>query len=426
MFRKTLRNLTLLNSVVFLLIFLLFSGTLYAYVSNQLFDKVDASMRQKAESFRLVNGRPAPMMNPRAFFDPRVFILLRDANGSIINLYPFTTEDFNEIANYLSQAEYDKMQTQKIEEHYYRILSIPYRGGETRLSRQELGDRHIQEVIAVSIVDSELSLLRNFLQIILTGLIIGMLAIVLAGYYLAKRALIPIISAWDKQQQFVADASHELRTPLAVIKSNAELLLRHPDRTIEDESFRITNVVRESMRMSKLVSTLLTLARADTNQLELHFTPVAINDVITSIAEQFKPLAELKGIELEVTLCDTVELTADKERLQQLIVILLDNAIKYTPAGGNIKLSCRKQVNSVNLLIEDTGAGIAPQDLPRIFDRFYRGDKARSREQGGSGLGLAIAKWIVEAHGGKIKAESEVGVGTQFQLTLPFNKPKNK
>lgn len=424
MFGKILRKLTLLNSAVFLLIFILFGGTLYGYVANQLFDKVDAAMWQKAESFRIVNGRPAPTMGPRAFFDPRVFIILRDANGGVINLYPFANEEFNEVSAFLSQSEHNKMQTQKIDEHYYRILSVPYRGGETRLMRPELGDHAIKEVIAVSIVDSELALLRNFVQVIVTGLVIGMLAIIIAGYYLAKRALVPIISAWDKQQQFVADASHELRTPLAVIKSNAELLLRHPDRTIEEESFRITNVVRESIRMSKLVSTLLTLARADANQLELNFSPIIINDIISGIVEQFKPLAELKGVSLEVSLCDHVELLADKERLQQLIVILLDNAIKYTPPNGSIKLSCRRQPHSVTLIVEDTGTGIAAEDLPRIFDRFYRGDKARSREQGGTGLGLSIAQWIVEKHGGKIKVDSEIGVGTQFQLNLPLNKPK--
>lgn len=429
MFNKTRRQLTLLNSVIFLLILVMFGGTLYAYVAVQLFDKVDDSLFKRAESFRLANGRPAPSMYPRAYFDPRVFVLLRDVDGSIVNLYPYPIEELDDVKRFLSQFEQNRLrnepiQTQKLDEHYYRILRMPYLGPDNRLVKSDFTEYRVREVIAVGIVDSEVSLLSSLLQIIVTGMVISMLAILSAGYYLARRALVPIMDAWDKQSQFVADASHELRTPLAVIKSNAELLLRHPERTIEDESFRITNVVRESMRMSKLVSTLLTLARADANQMEIHLGPVVLNDVICGIAEQFKPLIEMKGIHLAVDLADDIEITADKERLQQLIVILLDNAIKYTPETGTITLSCRRQANWATMSIEDTGAGITAADLPRIFDRFYRGDKVRSREQGGTGLGLSIAKWIVEKHGGKIKVDSEVGAGTKFQFSLPLAKPR--
>lgn len=429
MFNKTRRQLTLLNSVVFLLILVMFGGTLYAYVAIQLFDKVDDSMLKRAESFRLADGRPARSMYPRAYFDPRVFVLLRDVDGSIVNLYPSPIEELDDVKVFLSRVEQGSLrngpiQTQKVDDHYYRILRLPYLGADNRLIRSDFTENRIREVIAVSIVDSEVSLLSHLLQVIITGLVVSMLAVLSAGYYLARRALVPIKEGWDKQNQFVADASHELRTPLAVIKSNAELLLRHPERTIEMEGFRITNVVRESMRMSKLVSTLLTLARADANQTEINLGTVVVDEVICSIAEQFKPLIEMKGIHLAVNLADHIEITADKERLQQLIVILLDNAIKYTPEAGTITLSCQRQANWAVIVVADTGEGIAAADLPRIFDRFYRGDKVRSREQGGTGLGLSIAKWIVEKHGGRIKVDSEIGVGTKFQFSLPLNKPR--
>jgi signal transduction histidine kinase len=200
-------------------------------------------------------------------------------------------------------------------------------------------------------------------------------------------------------------------------------MLRHPENTIEQESARITNVLRESIRMNKLVSTLLTLARADANQLELQMRPVVINEVIETVVEQFRPLVELKGLELSVVIEPQIELIADRERLHQLLVILLDNALKYTAAPGSIVLTCSKLQNQVGLKVEDTGCGIVPEDLPRVFDRFFRGDKARHRETGGAGLGLSIAQWIVEKHGGKIRAESAPGVGTQFHITLPL---KNK
>ena len=174
--------------------------------------------------------------------------------------------------------------------------------------------------------------------------------------------------------------------------------------------------------MSKLVSTLFTLARADANQIELQAAPLMLNEIITQVAEQFEPLAEMKQITLQVEMKDEIELVADKERLQQLFLILLDNALKYTSPKGNIHLLCKKQSNMAFIKVADTGCGIDSKDLPKVFDRFFRGDKVRSRGAGGAGLGLAIAHWIVEKHGGKIWAESEVGIGTQVYITLPIEK----
>lgn len=270
--------------------------------------------------------------------------------------------------------------------------------------------------------DTEQGMLRRLMVIILMGQVVGMLVIIPAGYYLAQRALVPIRGAWEKQQQFVADASHELRTPLAVIQSNAELLLRHPEHTVEEETIRITNVVRETIRMSKLVSTLFTLARADANQLELQLSLVTLHEVISHVAEQFAPLAELKNITLEVKMMDEIEFIADRERLHQLFVILLDNGLKYTSFQGRIRVVCQKQFSTVLIQVIDTGCGIELADLPKVFHRFFRGDKVRSREAGGAGLGLAIAQWIVEKHGGKIWVASQVGVGTEFNITLPLGK----
>jgi signal transduction histidine kinase len=281
-----------------------------------------------------------------------------------------------------------------------------------------LGSRSIKEVVALSIVDSEEQMLNRLSVIIFVGLVIGMGVIIWAGFFLAKRALIPIRAAWDKQQQFVADASHELRTPLTVIKTNAELMLRHPESTIEQESQRIANVLRESTRMNRLVNSLLTLARADANQAELQMAPLDLHETIQGVVEQFGPLADLKDITLKLEADDNLEVMGDKERIHQLLVILMDNAIKYTPEQGAITLTCRKVASHIHLEVGDTGIGISPEDLPRVFDRFYRSDKVRSRKEGGTGLGLAIAKWIVEKHGGKIRVESKLGKGTRFIIAL--------
>lgn len=422
MFQKTLRRLTVLNSLVFLLIFIAFGVMLYGYVARQLFDDIDQSMEHKVQTFHVSNGRLGAGNIPPAFFDPRILILLRDVEGKIINFYPFPIEGIDEITTFLDKVQIERLATRRIEDHVYRILRLPYPYSDNLLVRANEGPSTIQEVIAISIVDSEVAILRRLAMIILTGQIVGMMVIIPAGYYLARRALVPIRAAWDKQQQFVADASHELRTPLAVIKSNAELLLRHPQHTVEEEVIRITNVVKETTRMSKMVSTLFTLARADANQIELQVAPLSLNEVIIHVAEQFQPLAEMKDITLQVALQGKIKLIADKERLHQLFVILLDNAIKYTLPRGHIHILCSKQSNMVLIKVTDTGCGIRTEDLPRVFDRFFRGDKVRSRDSGGAGLGLAIARWIVDKHGGKIWATSEIGVGTEFHVTLPLEK----
>ena len=422
MFKKTLHRLTLLNSIVFLFIFIAFGVMLYGYVARQLFDDIDDSMRYKVEAFHISTSRPGSGNIPVTFFDPRILILLRDINGNVINLHPFPIEGIDGIMTFLDKAQADKWQTKTIDDHRYRILSVPYQYDDNIVIRPDGSQHDIKEVIAITPVDSEMAILRRVMLIIITCQFVGMMLIIPAGYYLARRALVPIRAAWDKQLQFVADASHELRTPLTVVKSNAELLLRHPEHTVEEETIRITNVIRETIRMSKLVSTLFILARADANQVEIQTAPLLLNEIITHVAEQFQPLAEMKDITLQVDMQDEIELVADKERIHQLFVILLDNAIKYTAAQGSIKLVCRKQSSIAYIEVVDTGCGIGAEDLPRVFDRFFRGDKVRSRGVGGAGLGLAIAYWIVGKHGGKIWATSEVGIGTDFHINLPIQK----
>ncbi|MDF2633149.1 MAG: integral rane sensor signal transduction histidine kinase [Pelosinus sp.] len=425
MFQKTLRRLTLVNSMVFLIIFLVFGGILYGYVATQILKDIDESMERKVEVFHIPNSRPRLGGAPPIFFESRILILLRDIEGNIVDLYTYPIEGISpQLLNSLETGSRERWKTQKINDHMYRILIVPYPYADENVLVKGKNIK-VKDVIAISIVDSELAMLRRLMFIILTGQLIGITLIVLGSYYLARRALVPIQAAWDKQQQFVADASHELRTPLAVIKSNAELLLRRPEHTIELETIRITNVIRETIRMSKLVSTLFTLARADANQIEVEAVPVNLNEIIIAVAEQFEPLAQMQGISLQVECSDPIKLVADRERLHQLFVILLDNAIKYTSQSGRIQVICRKQSNMVLMQVRDTGCGILAADLPYIFDRFFRGDKVRSRKKGGAGLGLAIAQWIVEKHEGKIWVESEVGTGTQVYVTLPIENHKS-
>jgi two-component system sensor histidine kinase CiaH len=320
MFNRTLRRIAAMNAIVFMLIFVFFGTVIYGYVSFRLFDKVDEAMFLKANNFSLVNGRIVPISRNRALFDPRIFILIRDKQDRLINLFPREEVDVDDLAALLDHVPPGHLQTKNIENHSYRILDIPYMYDDNVLYT-ERGSIEVKGVIAVSIVDSEVASLRDLLIIIVSGLVTGMLIIVLAGYYLARRSMIPIQASWEKQQQFVADASHELRTPLAVLKSNAELILRHPNHTVEEESIRVTNIIREVRRMTKLVADLLTLARSDANQLEVKLEPTSVNEIVEIIAEQFIPLAEMEGLTLKVNMAEQLDMMADKERLHQLLEI---------------------------------------------------------------------------------------------------------
>ncbi|MBV9280841.1 MAG: sensor histidine kinase, partial [Chloroflexi bacterium] len=216
-----------------------------------------------------------------------------------------------------------------------------------------------------------------------------------------------------------ADASHELRTPLALIRANAEMVLRHGDRLPPADGELVAEIIRETDHLHRLVSDLLTLARADTGQVALSTRPVDFRALVSEVHEDLHYIAESRGISSHVALDGPVIVEGDETRLRQLLLILLDNALKYTDQGGHVDVALRRDDNRARLMVSDTGIGIPAEDLPRIFDRFFRVDRAREHESGGTGLGLAIAKWIVDAHHGTIKAESEVGKGMRFVVDLP-------
>ena len=222
------------------------------------------------------------------------------------------------------------------------------------------------------------------------------------------------------QQRFLADVSHELRTPLTSVRGNLDLMRRFGD--YDEESMVV--IQDEMERMSRLLGDLLLLARADTGGLPLRHEPVELDNVLFEVYRQISRIE--KPVTVELTAVDQAMIMGDEDRLKQLILNLVDNAIKYTQPGGMVRLSLAKDSGWAQLIVSDTGIGIPAEDLPHIFERFYRVDKARSRAQGGSGLGLAIAKWVVQAHGGAIKVDSTVGVGTTFTVTLPIYQPPNR
>lgn len=221
------------------------------------------------------------------------------------------------------------------------------------------------------------------------------------------------------RRQMVADVAHELRTPLTVMTSNLEAM---QDGLIEPSAQELGILQDEAQRLSRLIEDLRLLSLADAGQLALQLTAVNVNELVTGVVKKLRPLAEAKQINLQQNLPDhSVMLPADADKLQQALLNLGDNAIRYTPVKGTVTLTAVREQKTVHLSVADTGTGIAEEDLPHLFDRFWRGDKSRSRNGGGSGLGLAIVKQIVDLHQGSIQILSPAGMGAVFTISLPVS-----
>lgn len=261
------------------------------------------------------------------------------------------------------------------------------------------------------------------LRFLLAALFItGVICLGLAFYsslYLADKALIPIKKSWQRQKDFVADASHELRTPLAVIHTNLELVMGNPKETVEEQEEWLKNIQFEVSHMTKLVEDLLFIARVDSEQQLLEKSNFSLDRAIHRVVKPLIPVANNKGIELKIEVEPEVDFYGDKKRISQLILILVDNAIKHTPIDGEVGLMVRVMGNAVEILVSDTGEGIEQQHFDKIFERFYRIDKARAKSIEGTGLGLSIANWIVKSHKGSIKVSSIPGKETSFAVWLP-------
>jgi heavy metal sensor kinase len=228
-------------------------------------------------------------------------------------------------------------------------------------------------------------------------------------------------AAFERQKQFTSDASHELRTPLAVMRGDIELAMRR-ERPAEEYRRTLESNLEEIARLSRLVEDLLTLARADAGQTELRREPIDLKELCQQMAEYISPLAEQKEQLLSYHGPGApVMVNADLARIKQLLLNLLDNAIKYTDPRGRITLGLKTENREAVITVSDTGRGIPPEDLPHIFQRFFRRSaKTAARTAAGFGLGMSIVKWIVDSHGGKIEVQSEVGKGTTFTVRLPL------
>lgn len=419
MFRKLRLQLMLVNlSVIFLLFFLLITGT-YFFVQDGMLNGGKHMMNKFSHDLTMGKGiqfPPGPGMGPSPDPDddhghprgPVIFFIKTNPSGDLIETSPFIPLTKDQISRLAIQTQEIGMNAGSLlfnkTEYYYRITPIA--------NEQDF-----------FIIFQDFQRDRDLLKSLVTGLsLTGLLCMILSvfgSFFMANKAMIPIQNAWKQQKEFLADASHEFRTPLAVIQTNLEIVRDNPEETVESQAHWLDNIYEETVCMTKLVESLLFLARADSHQQLLTHDCFLLDQAIVTATELFRPVATAQGVTLDLEIQDDIPYYGDESKLRQVVVILLDNAIRHTPTRGKITVNLKQSHHEILLSVTDTGEGINPEHLDKIFERFYQSDSSRSK--GGTGLGLSIAQWIIENHNGSIKVASTLGKGSIFTIHLPYH-----
>jgi heavy metal sensor kinase len=449
-------RLTVWYLVVIALLLLVFGTVAYALLSKNLYRSLDRSLKARVAELQ----RTIKIEGDRVVFDQYVeeIVLIYDADGLLqTRLGP--NVKFANIDEVIQQALFgiDSYVSAETEE-----------GPDVRLYAAPLNVNSQKRVALVvgRLPNDILNMLAIFRMAILNSSILLLVLAGVGGWFLAGRTLKPVEriadiargigesdlsrridvetddelgrlartlngmiarleEAFVKQRQFVADASHELRTPLAVIQAESSLVLEKP-RNQEEYQRSLELVSQEVDYMSEIVGKLLVLARSDAGSEQLNVQDIDLAGLLSDLAQDLEALAQEKGLDLRFAPLDPLTVRGDRVRLRQLFMNLLDNALRYTPAGGSITGSIVRKDALAVVSIGDTGIGIPAEHVPFIFDRFYRVDKARTGGEGGTGLGLAIATSIAKMHGGSIEVESRLGEGTIFRVVLPLAGPGPK
>ncbi len=338
-----------------------------------------------------------------------ILVYILDAQGHLVSGPPAPRPDGLPAATELAEAATENstiIRAFSAEEHEFRLLSTPVFKDGRLLGYMQLAKSEEQH-------QQELSALRSVLLFTAVG---GLILTGFGGFILTGRTLAPIRSALQRQREFAADASHELRTPLAVIRANIEVALRGdaPDRDV-----LLQDSISEVDHMSRLVDDLLTIARIDSGTITVLDEPVDLGAVSGEAVRGMEKIASSTGRSLRFQAGDAVIVRGDPSRLRQLTTILVDNALRYNQKGGSVDVAVSRERDRAVLTVRDSGIGIPKEALPRVFERFYRADHTRSARVTGTGLGLPIARWIVEAHHGRLRIDSTVGQGTTIEIAFP-------
>jgi len=275
-------------------------------------------------------------------------------------------------------------------------------------------------VLIMQNIDNQMQSIKNFEEILLISFFIFWIIALVVAYFLTKISMLPIIKSWKQQTEFVNDAAHELRTPLTIIQGKLEYMLTKPNQKIIDEAEPISVSLDEVSRLNSLTNNLLDLARFDQATTKLNFELTKPEYFLKDPIVPFKDIINSQSKVFQINIDQNPTLNLDRNKIKQLLIILLDNATKYTPKNGTIKIYDQIEGSKYQFVISDTGMGISDADKKKIFGRFYRVDKSRNTNSGGHGLGLAIAKQIVANHNGSIFVRDNLPHGSEFVVELPI------
>ena len=405
-------RLTLWYAATFLVILTLLGIGMFAAITRRFDSELDQSLREDAVSLARVARERGPTVAPAVLRIPDRHMIVYDAAGHL--LASDSIADAPWLDTLARTAARSGRAAHSLDVGNDRILRAQARAFDAGSGR----------LVAVAVAD-EIELEDRYTALIAAFGFAALVAVVLVtagGWVVARQSTAPVERAIAHMRQFMADAAHELRTPITVVRSRAEVALQR-SRNPDDYADVLRGIEKEAWRLGHIVEDLLTLARADSGERPLERSRVFLDDVALDAAAAARAIADRKGVRVDVGTFDEAPVTGDPALLRQLVLILLDNAVKFTGAGGSVHVNVDSANGGARLTVVDTGCGIMPEHLPRIFERFFRGDPARTRGSGdgaqGAGLGLSIARWIADAHDATIDVQSEPGQGTLIAVHFP-------
>lgn len=417
MLNKLRKKLALFNGVILVFFVIVVVSCIWLLADKGLIDFWDKDLKGLAYQIEDLNKLPVlPDFTKEGPFREKhdfVKIILRDNTMLVTAVSPGgerLASQTRAIAQKSWQNNKESWTSIISQTQYVRVYSVPFHKNSQHGIVQTTVDLHVIHFFMTTFMT----------HLMVSGLIFAIIAAMI-GWFLAGKALIPVKRSWQQQEEFVANAAHEIRTPLTVIQTNLDVVLSSPDTKIAENMKWLDNAYTETEHMGRLISDLLLLAQVDGSEIKLDNKAFDLSALLIEISIQMEPVAQNQDLLFLWEIDPGMILKGDKWRIRQLFMILLDNSFKYTPPGGNVKITARRSRDKIEILVQDSGIGISKEDRERIFERFYRADKARSRTQSGTGLGLSIAQWIIHVHRGSILLQSELGSGSCFTVILPLN-----
>jgi two-component system sensor histidine kinase CiaH len=412
MFKKLRNKFLILNLVTISVMMMIAFSSIYLITYNNVHRDIDMELH-KISGF---NQKPKENpKEPKPNFDngqsPQErslsFSLVTDKEGAIKSSFSIfnMNEEFYESAKKVALSKNSATGEFKLDSNHWAYITEVYQDGHR---------------IVFLDVTSQLGILTTLIYTFLAVALIMLIFIFFISKFFANKSIEPIKDAFDKQKQFIADASHELRTPLAVISTNVDVLLSNREDNINNQLKWLYYIKSEVERMTKLTQDLLYLTQMDYSDIKMIFSNFNLSDAVENVILTMEAVIFENNISLQYDIEPSLRAYGNSEQIKQVVMILLDNALKYTNAKGTVNVTLKKYQNNILFSVVNTGIGIPEEYIDKIFDRFYCIDKARSRNKVGYGLGLAIAKSIVEQHRGKISVKSVLDESTTFSVELPI------